>query len=214
MSGGSECELLSTLLKATEPKRGGMPTYTAYHVVAALRESEKGPVGRQRLSRILGLGEASTRTLMEWLVETGLAVKAGRGVKPSNRGSRLVKAVEMLVSIHKGLPSPIEGGYIVMVRGVEPPEDLTRVYSIRDYLVAEGCRLTVIGGVSGGKPRFPGLTGDMVTLAYEAVEDLGVQGPALIVFVPQECMPLAYSALLRLLYNEKCVGGSATSTLL
>ncbi|MCE4616710.1 MAG: hypothetical protein F7C09_06610 [Aeropyrum sp.] len=204
MIGGEECRLLKEVIGLSSPRRGGAPTYRLYHVVKALEHSARQPLGRHRISALLGLGEASTRTLMEWLIETGLALKRGRGIEPSEKGLKLVKAMNKLLEIQENIASPIRGGVAVVVPTIDPPEDLTGVYKIRDYLVMEGCRISVIGGVKEGKPVFPGLEGELASTIYEAVEDLGISDRALVIFIPRECLYNAYNAVARMVAEEVC----------
>ncbi|GBF08466.1 hypothetical protein apy_01910 [Aeropyrum pernix] len=204
MLGRSECILLKSVLEMARPRKGGTPTFTAYHAARALDLLEGERLGRQRLARSLGLGEASTRTLLEIMGELGLVEKAGRGFQPTGRGRELARTLSRVIRVSTGTANPIPGGAAIILPNIDPPEDLTSVYKIRDYLVEEGCKVAVIGGTQQGRPVFPGVEGPPVTYIVEAVEDLGITGSSTIIFVPRTCLPQAYNAALRIVVERLC----------
>ncbi len=110
MLGRSECILLKSLLEMARPRKGGTPTFTAYHAARALGLLEGERMGRQRLARLLGLGEASTRTLLEIMSELGLVEKAGRGFQTTGRGRELAATLSRVLKVHTGTANPIPGG--------------------------------------------------------------------------------------------------------
>jgi hypothetical protein len=199
------CSAARELLKVSSPERGGNPGFTVYHVIEALKMARDRSLGRPALQRSLGLGEASAKTLLNRLKAEGLAVHAGRGVKASERG---VRAVESLGSVlgYASLRAEIPGLWdedaaIVYVACMRPPDSLLDVYRVRDYLVEEGCRSSVIGGGEAGGPyRFPGVPEDIERVIDTTLEGTGAEG--LVVVVPVSCLPQAVSALVRMLAEE------------
>jgi len=67
-------EIISKMFKKTEEKAGPPPAYKSHHILLTLfllYKSDK-PIGRYILMRKLGVGEASSRTLLKFLTKLGL----------------------------------------------------------------------------------------------------------------------------------------------
>lgn len=204
MSLQQACQAVKAVLKAAEPRRGGSTGYTAYHVVQALRLlSQEPPVGRPRLQRELGIGEAAAKTLLSRLERLGLAEKVpgGRGHRASQAGIQYHAVLSRLIRFHRLRASPLGDSYALVTGVPEPVRDLVGVYHVRDYLVAEECRVSIIGGVEAGVPHYPGIPGgEAETLtAWDPGVERGV-----VVIVPRECLGKAYTGLLRLIMREYC----------
>jgi len=97
------------LFKEAEQKVGPPPAYKPYHILLTLfllYKSEK-PVGRYVLMERLGIGEASTRTLLKFLTNLGLIKSVNRkGHTLTDLGKMVTtKIVEKIVEIKevKGL---------------------------------------------------------------------------------------------------------------
>jgi hypothetical protein len=74
-------------------RSGPAPRFARFHVWKALRAiGRQGPIGRQRLSNILGLGEGSARTIVNFLVERGLVRADEAGMRLTAKGEREVLA--------------------------------------------------------------------------------------------------------------------------
>ncbi len=198
------CQAVEAVLRAAESSRGGSVGYTPYHVYTALKLlSERDPLGRPRLQRLLGLGEAPVKTLLQRLEALGLAAKAGkgRGHTTTERGRRLYRRVEEVVRLYRVRATPLGEAIVIVTPLLEPVRDLVGVYRVRDYLVAENCRLCIIGGVDNGIPQYPGLPEE------EAGELRGLDPGVtrgVIVVVPRECVEKAFTGVLRLVSAEYC----------
>ena len=214
---GLPCGELGELARAAEPGPGGSAGYTLYHVLAALREASARPVGRPYIEKALGLGEASARSLIKRLRSMGLLEPAGKsGHKATEKGSRLASLHELVAEARApGIPGvPWRPAVILATPALDPPRSLVDVYMVRDYLVGEGCREAVIGGVEGGALRLPGIPEEQSQLRLELwriVEEQlqrprGSQG-LLVVVVPGYCRVQAYTALLKAII-DLCRGSS------
>jgi len=76
------------------PSRSGpAPRFAKFHVWKALWAIGRSPpIGRQRLSNILGLGEGSARTIVNFLVERGLVRADEAGMRLTAKGAREVES--------------------------------------------------------------------------------------------------------------------------
>ncbi len=72
---------------------GPAPRFARFHVWKALRAiGRSGPVGRQKLSLVLGLGEGSVRTIVNFLTARGLVLADEAGMRLTAKGAREVEA--------------------------------------------------------------------------------------------------------------------------
>ncbi len=184
-------------------RRGGLPNFTAYHVVQALKLYSASPIGRPKLQKLLGLGEASTKTLIARLREEGLIEFKGRGSRATRLGAKIAGEISKHLRfgvIGFDINYWKEQAAYVSLECAQPPRSLTDVYRVRDYLVVEGCRESIIGGVSV-KPRFPGVPKAIENYIASVVDELDVKG--LVVIVPATCIQNAVSAIIRLI-AETC----------
>lgn len=66
---------------------GPTPKFTPYHVWKAYRIiDDEGPIGRKALSHLLGVGEGSTRTIIERMIREGCIENTDRGAVLTDRG--------------------------------------------------------------------------------------------------------------------------------
>lgn len=66
---------------------GPVPKFNDYHIWKALESLDEGiPVGRKRLSQLLGIGEGSTRTILSQLQEQGMITIGKSGILLTDRG--------------------------------------------------------------------------------------------------------------------------------
>ncbi|MDO5853276.1 MAG: DUF2111 domain-containing protein [Thermoplasmata archaeon] len=78
---------------------GPVPKFNEYHIWKALDcLDESTPVGRKRLSQLLGIGEGSTRTILSQLQEQGLITIGKSGIVLTDRGSEFKKTYHMDVA--------------------------------------------------------------------------------------------------------------------
>ena len=72
---------------------GPAPRFARFHVWKALWSiGRNGPIGRQRLTGILGLGEGSVRTIVNFLTARGLVRADESGMRLTAKGAREVEA--------------------------------------------------------------------------------------------------------------------------
>ena len=121
---GVKLELLSTVEKVTRKiAPGRAPSFTEAHVVKALEIIGGGEgVGRIRLSKELGLGEATARTLVKHLKNEGIIKVSKYGITLSEHGKKMFSNLKSKIS--EGIevpPSPLTVGpfnIAVLVRGM------------------------------------------------------------------------------------------------
>lgn len=94
-------DAIKTLDHAVRRKGGIKPEFGRYHVYLALELLVEGrPIGRKSLSKVLGIGEGSVRTLIRRLRELGLiSVDPVAGVLITSLGVKLVEAVRSRLEI-------------------------------------------------------------------------------------------------------------------
>lgn len=81
-------KLLEGLLKEKAP--GPSPSFSVFHVIKVLELTAKeGPIGRGKLSRELGTGEGTTRTLLNRLIDAGLIITAKPGCLLTEKGETI-----------------------------------------------------------------------------------------------------------------------------
>ncbi len=133
------CSLYRLASLISEPRRGVKPAFTEQHVVALILLASWEPIGRPSLSRILGLGDTATKTLLRRTREAGLVVNVGR------RGVRTVDDVRSYV---EALRPCISGRCVALHIGCEPwcrmSSGLKPVLLLRDELVKLGISFEVI----------------------------------------------------------------------
>jgi len=198
------CQSVKAVLTAAESKKGGSVGYTAYHVYRALQLlSGDSPVGRPRLQKELGIGEAAAKTLLSRLESLGLAEKApgGKGHTATGKGREYYRLLSDSVRYYRVRATPLGDAYALVSPIPDPVRDLVEVYHVRDYLVAENCRVCIVGGVVNGVPQYPGVPEE--ERGSLSAWDPGVPR-GLILVVPPDCFEKAYTGLLRLISEEYC----------
>jgi len=116
--------LLSTIEKVTRKVAPGRaPSFTEAHVVKALEIVGGGEgVGRIRLSKELGLGEGTTRTLVKHLKNEGIIKVSKYGIMLSEHGKKMFSDLRSKISEEIEVPpSPLTVGpfnIAVLVRGM------------------------------------------------------------------------------------------------
>ena len=141
------------------------PNFSEYHVVKALLIIyEEEPVGRQVLSRRLGLGEASTRTLIRRLRELGIVtVDPVGGCVLTEKGRECVGSFLLRVRIIGDMSGSIKGrlrisecSYGVVVKGYSSAVGPGTVTKLRDLIVKHGADGALVLSVRNGKFYMPG----------------------------------------------------------
>ncbi len=78
---------ISIMMPRANRLGGPVPKFNDYHIWKALESLDEGiPVGRKRLSQLLGIGEGSTRTILSQLQEQGLITIGKSGILLTDRG--------------------------------------------------------------------------------------------------------------------------------
>ena len=209
---GTQCpsredlEALGRLARTTEVSKGGSPSYSLWHVVRALEELSKGPIGRPALVLALGLGESSVKTLLSRLEAAGLAAKLPRGHGITAEGRRLLDVLGRYVRVLGCSigPLPDFGECEAAVVRSEPPLDLVDVYAIRDYLVSRGCKTAIIGYLREGDVGFPGLPPDIQGLILASLPrgDLArAGGEGAVLVTPKSCEAALVEAAVELVLS-------------
>lgn len=126
MLGGSPLSLLDTIERVTRKiAPGPAPAFNEAHVVKALEIIGKyEPVGRIKLSKKVGLGEGTTRTLLKHLRSEGMTQSSRSGISLSKEGKSLFSDLRSKLSESVEVPSsPLTVGAFniaVLVRDSAP----------------------------------------------------------------------------------------------
>jgi len=212
------CEAAKMLVMAARSGEGGLKGFNEYHLLQALRLMASKPVGRPRLVRALGVGEASVKTMLRVLRESGAAARCGAAHCITEVGLRVVEAFSGLCVAGPssvGFGGGLERVVVVLAPQLEPPKNVVEVYYIRDYLVARECRPVIVGGYWPPKTlRFPGIPEAMEEVLAGAVIgeleagrcDLDVERAAVVV-APEHCATRAAAAVIEALADSCKVGG-------
>ncbi len=188
------------LVRVASPVRGGSPGYSVFHVVRALEILSRGPVGRVQLALELGVGEASSRTMLERLEGEGLVGKGRWGAFVTDRGLEVLRAFRDSFRIYRVNVEGLGWGEasLIVFKAMKPPRDLVEVYSIRDYIVAEGCRESIIGGVVGGSTIYPGMPRELKQLLDKSIPGEALEEGVTHIIVKAGNEDRAISALIKL----------------
>lgn len=88
-----------TIAPQTSRPYGPAPRFARFHLWKALWTLQRNsPMGRQRLTAILGLGEGSVRTIIGHLVSEGLVRADESGMRLTQEGRRRVEAAGLAVA--------------------------------------------------------------------------------------------------------------------
>ena len=155
-------EIAQLAKEVTERVKGKVaPEFSDYHVLKALLTlSTKAPIDRKTLSNILGIGEASVRTLINRLKEKNLVIVRKRlGCFPTDRCLSLISRWKSVVSTTNNLnlgdlaldrfnscACLREGGILI--------EDHHTII-LRDLMIKNGASAALIIKAQKGKIRIP-----------------------------------------------------------
>ena len=204
MSGLKEiCDSVNIILDATEPKKGGLTAYSVYHILKTLSLMKERPVGRPYLERILGIGEASVRTLLKRLRDLGLIEKTRNGHVLTEKGDNVITKIDNIIKI-KNIGQIFEtdkNNYIIVIYNLNPPKNLVEVYKVRDYLVMHGCRFPlVLGGFEEDKIYLPGVPDRFSLKILKLVKNtIDLVNRGVLMIITEECLEKGLSASLNVL---------------
>ncbi len=189
------------LASVCAPGRGGSPGFTPYHVLEALKLLSREPLGRVSLASRLGIGESSARTLIDRLEAQGLIVKSKSGVMLATKGLELLESLSRDVKIFDLDLGELgwSRSKLIVVKGFKPPVDLVEVYRIRDYIVAEGCRETIIGGFSKGTLIYPGMPEEIWRVVVAKIPREALEEETLHLIIPAEKIKEAFNGIIKML---------------
>lgn len=137
------CELVNLVTDISSPKRGVRPAFSEYHVIKAIEIlKSEGPVGRIILSRLLKLGEASTRSLIKRLKEHELIkIDEVGGAYLTQKGFELLSIwksnIKQIGEIDLKIPDWSNNFCGIITKGLELIETYG-VLRIRDIAVRRG----------------------------------------------------------------------------
>ena len=174
------CEFGNRIRDAVSPRRGIRPKFQEYHVVKILELLEcEEPIGRPTLTRRLGLGESSVRSLLRRLRELGLVgVDEVGGAYLTEMGRRFIgRWHEVLRSVDEVKMPSIE--WPVVVRGVVSRSwNIVKrlgILNVRDIAVRRGAMGLIIVLFNGEKflmpvtgNTFEEVVGDILKVCEEA----------------------------------------------
>ncbi len=133
--------------------------YSLYHMIKLLDLlSTKGPLGRALISRELGIGEGSSRSLVKCLRSMGLIeTDPVGGSYLTNEGREALERWRKIITnsacVEEKLdPSPWDLVSISCIHSSRSGEVLSKgILNIRDAIVRRGCLGALIMGISGGE---------------------------------------------------------------
>ncbi len=131
-------EILSYLeeVAGEQRGRGPAPHFTEAHALLLLITIKDKKVGRKKLSKLLGLGEGSVRSMIRKFSKLGLIMADRGGCYLTSKGQKLLD--ELLNELVP--PTPVKlnlvgEGYAVVIRRAPSP---TNVIRVRDDVVRHG----------------------------------------------------------------------------
>ena len=87
---------VSIMIQRANRLGGPVPKFNDYHVWKALQYlDDESPIGRKRLSQVLGIGEGSTRTILSQLQDQGMITIGKSGILLTDRGLEFKKTYHM-----------------------------------------------------------------------------------------------------------------------
>ena len=112
---------VETLRRISESSSGRFPSFTEAHALKALELIGEGAgIGRQQLSRELGLGEGTVRTLLSRMKAAGLLETSRGGTTLTSKGHGLLKRFGELIPAGEFPETDATVGprnYAILVRG-------------------------------------------------------------------------------------------------
>jgi predicted transcriptional regulator len=154
-----------------EPGSGRVPSFNDAHVLKALNliESSDG-LGRQQLSRELGLGEGTVRTLIRRLRNEGLIDTSRRGMTLSEDGLVILSSLKLVLKDIQMLKTPITVGpmnHAILVKG--GGRNVKRGIEQRDAAIIVGAKGATTLVHEGGELKMPGIEMDLDPAALDEI---------------------------------------------
>ncbi|MEM1915488.1 MAG: DUF4443 domain-containing protein [Candidatus Nezhaarchaeales archaeon] len=157
-------KVVSLIEGLTSSAIGPSPKFDEYHVIKLLMVLLKeGYIGRIRLSKILMLGEGSTRTLISRVKSLGLVEESRKGCSLTPSGREVAEVIASKISCMVGVP--VEGfgisgiGVGVLVKGAPPKVDVVK---LRDEAIRRGAKALITMLLVKGKLTMPTVEEDVM----------------------------------------------------
>jgi len=167
---------LRTLGKvASKLAPGRAPYFIEAHLVKALKiVDSEGPVGRVRLSKILGLGEGAVRTLVKHLKNEGLIKISRTGIILTDSGKKLSSFLNSRISSETEVPqsSLTVGPFNIAVLVKKVADAIKYGLEQRDAAIKVGASGATTLIFSHGGLVMPGAEGEDVFKNIPAIRDV------------------------------------------
>jgi predicted transcriptional regulator len=189
-------EVIERVIRKMAP--GPAPSFNEAHVVKALEIISKSrTVGRIRLSKELGLGEGTTRTLLKHLKNEGITQSSRSGISFSEEGKKLFSDLRNKLSEGVEVPSsPLTvGSFNIAVLVRDSAQSVGSGMEQRDIAIksgASGATTLVFSGNKLSMPTFEqNVSGNMPMLHDELVTKLNPKENDVIIVGSGETRELA-----------------------
>ena len=154
---------------------GRAPYFIEAHLVKALKiVDSEGPVGRVRLSKILGLGEGAVRTLVKHLKNEGLIKISRTGIILTDSGKKLSSFLNSRISSETEVPqsSLTVGPFNIAVLVKKVADHIKYGLEQRDAAIKVGASGATTLIFSHGGLVMPGAEGEDVFKNIPAIRDV------------------------------------------
>ncbi len=147
-------EILDELKSVLEKMPGPTPSFSLVHVILMLLILENGPVGRKKLSSIMGIGEGSIRSLIKRLRDMKLIYVDRSGCSLTKRGREFVRKIRRVMIGPEKLRLDLIGdeAYAILIKGFK---GRVNILEMRDEAVRVGGKGAIILVRSGNDILFP-----------------------------------------------------------
>ncbi len=160
----TKLKALLTELSRSEIPKGPSPAFTPVHLIKALLLLESNSMGRQLMSKMLGLGEGSARTLVKKLAERALvSIDPVGGCNLTEEGRLIVSELRQTILSSKeftleefGIKLP---SFAIQVRG--PSAFTIPITKLRDVAVKNGAEGMLVFTVKDSKISLPMIVDDI-----------------------------------------------------
>jgi len=155
------CNTVEQIGSITSYRGGVKPAFHPGHVIKTiLYLMENGPAGRKLLSKQLGLGETSVRSLFRRLRLYGLIeIDRVAGAYLTRKGKELGKILSEMINVYKGVRLFSWSNPVIVVVSMKPPDNIT-VLTIRDKAISVNADAALIAFYENGILEIPGLPTD------------------------------------------------------
>ncbi|MEM2213818.1 MAG: DUF4443 domain-containing protein [Candidatus Nezhaarchaeales archaeon] len=215
-------KVVSIIETLTSSAIGPSPKFDEYHVIKLLMTLLKeGSIGRTRLSKILMLGEGSTRTLISRMKSMGLIEESRKGCSLTPSGREVADVIASKISCITRVPIESFGisgvGVGVLVKGAPARVD---VIKLRDEAVRRGAKALITMLLVKGKLAIPTVEDDVMArwpdvskYIFDAIKPQ--EGDAILIGIADQYSMAERGALMAAwslaLEQSKSVNASSTS---